>query len=461
MWPHTGSWGLPDFGLTEAIGKVLGSGTTSQGGSDIIPNKPAAVSPTNTKPSTGGGTTPPPSGGSSGGGGYTQEQALQQGLDVNQLRATGQLIDDAASSQQDAARAAAEAKRQAAMRKYQAQAQIAQDAKVSAKGQYDWLIDTLGSNKKDLLDQVTQNEETGIKNYADQEAKTKTQYDSARQEILQTYRDLNREQEKLMRGSGQAQSSRSLEAQMRLNNLMGKDITTISTNEADSLALIGNALQSFKTQTLNTKNSIERETQQKVDKATLDYNDQIKAIDNNLQLSANEREDAYAAAESQLATDVANINTWAAGQKLQAQQTQAALKAQFDDYINAMTDANGLLNSNLGTKVAATNEILKSAGFTPLETETNLDNVTSGVYQSSNKTYKSKEELDSAMASGQVTPLEYSRQLAALQTGPTSAPSATLASAGGISPLSRTVTKGGNRTTASVMNDPLLSAIFA
>lgn len=40
---HPGSWfGLPDYGITEAIGKVLGSSTTSQGGSNIIGGSKAA-----------------------------------------------------------------------------------------------------------------------------------------------------------------------------------------------------------------------------------------------------------------------------------------------------------------------------------------------------------------------------------------------------------------------------------
>lgn len=32
---HTGSWGTKDFGATELVGKVLGSGTTAQGGSNL------------------------------------------------------------------------------------------------------------------------------------------------------------------------------------------------------------------------------------------------------------------------------------------------------------------------------------------------------------------------------------------------------------------------------------------
>ena len=303
------------------------------------------------------------------------------------------------------------------MRSYQAKKGIAEGAKQTAKGQYDWIISELGSAKQDLLDKVMLNEKQGIENYTQQEGKTKDQYDKARQEILSTYRDLNTQQEKLMRGSGQAQSSRSQEAQLRLNNLMGKDLTQISTNEADSLALIGNALTQFKENTLNTKNSIEREAKSKQDKATLDYDAQIKAIDNNMMLNENEREDAYAEAEAKLAGDIANIQTWAAGQKLEATKTQAAIKKMFDDYVVQMTDANGLLNQNVAAKTQATNSILEQMGFTPMDTESDLDNVTAGVYQG-NKSYKSKEELDNALASGQITPLEYSNQMASLQRSP-------------------------------------------
>ena len=46
MAVHPGSWDLfglqlPDLGITEAVGSVLGAGTTGQGGSDIIANAPA------------------------------------------------------------------------------------------------------------------------------------------------------------------------------------------------------------------------------------------------------------------------------------------------------------------------------------------------------------------------------------------------------------------------------------
>lgn len=150
-------------------------------------------------------------------------------------------INDAGDSSEDAAKDAEKAQTKAAEHRYNEQVMAATDAKGSAAGQYQWIIDTLGSNKKDLLSKIALSEEEGIKNFETQESSTTGKYDSARQEILNTYRDLNRNQEKILRGSGTAQSSRSQEATLRLNGLLGKDLSGISKNEADSLALIGSA----------------------------------------------------------------------------------------------------------------------------------------------------------------------------------------------------------------------------
>jgi len=385
-------------------------------------------------------TNPPPGGQPSGG----QRPGGQSSGNNNG-------IDEAAAAQQRAAAAAAEAKRQAAERSYKGKVEAAGVAKSQAKGQYDWLIGALGSNKQDLLNQVTQNETTGLANYDLQQKQTQQKYDTSKQEILQTYRDLQLEQEKVMRGSGQGQSSRAQEATLRLNNLLGKDMSNITTNEADSLALIGNAVTAFKTQTLNTKTSIEKDTSSKIDKATLDYNQNIQNIDLNTNLSANEREDAYAAAEAQLAIDTANIQTWASQQKIEYQKTVASQTGMLNDYIVNMTGSDKLLNSNVQIKTDYTSKTIADAGITQLDTETGLAPVTAGVYQSLTKTYNSKEELD---ASGlqQSNPMEYQRQLTLLQSGSQPA----IASTSTPSAMAR-----GTILPTNVQNDPLLRAMFA
>lgn len=417
----------PKTGTSTTYGKVLGS-TTQQ-------------------------TPPPDNGGGDGGGGGTPTQQTNTN---NQNP-----IDEAKRAQEEAAARQAEANRQAAMGKYKGMVNAANVAKSSAKGQYDWLIDTIGSNKKDLLNQVNMEERQGIENYNLQDKKTREMYDSSRQEILSTYRDLNLQQEKLLRASGQGQSSRAMEANLRLNNLMGKDISSVSRNEADSLALIGNALTSFKEKIGSTKTSIERDASSKLDKAALDYTGLINKIDADLHLSEQEKETAYAQAEADLSKNKAAIETWAAQQKLEAEKTLASMKGNLDDFILQMTDANGLLNSDLDTKKNATNKVLDAAGYTPLNEETDIADSKVGVYT---KPAKSKEELDALLESGQISQQQYQQQLAsmtqntdllsgvALGASPTAAPSANL----------RTGASTYQPTAASqrIMQDPLMQAMF-
>jgi hypothetical protein len=459
---HTGSWGTPDFGLTELAAKGLskiispftGGGTpmTAQGGSNLMPGgapstqlvgAPSSPAPTQNSsqlnyspaPQVKGANTSVPTGGNN-------PAPSNNNNNNNSNVDPNQAINDAKRAQEEAARQAAEAKRQAAQRSYEGKVGEANIAKSSASGQYDWIVDTLGSNKKDALDQIALNETEGLNTFGQQEGKTKVQYDTARQEILSTYRDLTREQEKILRGSGNQSSSRRQEASLRLNNLMGKDLSGVSANEADSLAMIGNAITGLKSKTVLAKNQVETETKSKLDKAALDYDTQVKAIDQNLQLSGNEREDAYAQAEVQLAQDTANINSWSTGLKLQAEQTAAKTKEMLDSYIVDMTDSKGLLDTDLNTKKEATNKLLSSAGYTPLVENANVTDPTAGVYQKTVQKYKSKAELDAALASGAIQPLDYSKELATLQNG------------GGAAPDQ-------NQVLASSQRDPLMSALFA
>ena len=440
-------WAPIDFGISEwltdkfgtQIGKVNPNQDAGARKMEKWPQYKAPIPKPTTDTTQKTTTNPPP-------GGQTSGEQPSGG----QPSGNNNGIDEAAAAQQRAAAAAAEAKRQAAERSYKGKVEAAGVAKGQAKGQYDWLIGALGSNKQDLLNQVTQNETTGLANYDLQQKQTQQKYDTSKQEILQTYRDLQLEQEKVMRGSGQGQSSRAQEATLRLNNLLGKDMSNITTNEADSLALIGNAVTAFKTQTLNTKTSIEKDTSSKIDKATLDYNQNIQNIDLNTNLSANEREDAYAAAEAQLAIDTANIQTWASQQKIEYQKTVASQTGMLNDYIVNMTGSDKLLNSNVQVKTNYTSKIIADAGITQLDTETGLAPVIAGVYQSPTKTYNSKEELD---ASGlqQSNPMEYQRQLTLLQSSQPAIASTSTPS----------VTARGTILPTSVQNDQLLRAMFA
>lgn len=460
---HTGAAGTPDFGLSE---KLWGSdnpnvGVSTSNSTFNIPDttgrnfqyntnlggtKPVTT-PTNTKTTT---TT-------------TTNKNQQQTTNNNGGGGGGEdPVARAKREQEEAAARQAEANRQAAMNKYKGMVNAANVAKDSAKGQYDWLIDTIGSNKKDLLEQVAFQEKEGIQGYEMQDKKTREMYDQSRQEILNTYRDLNVQQEKILRASGQGQSSRSMEASLRLNNLMGKDLSGVSKNEADSLALIGNALTSFKEKIRMTNTSIEREATNKLDKAALDYSGLVNSIDANLYMGEQERETAYAQAEADLAKAKAGIETWAAQQKLEAEKTLATMKGNLDDFIVSMTDANGLLNKDLNTKKDATNKVLQAAGYTPLKEETDIQDTKVGVYT---KPAATEEELQALLKSGQITPQQYQQQLAALNQNTDLLSSVAMASP--VSGSSATMRTGANNSfqpagaAQRIMGqDPLLQAMF-
>jgi len=446
---HPGSWfGLPDIGLTEWLQgqkPTVVSPVNEEEQKKINSQQAAVMGAAQSKPSGTPTSNPNPSGGNTGGSAGAGDSKYQQYLKMeregqlnpaqkSELDKMKEEIGKASQSQEDAARAAAEARRQAAKRAYEGKVAAAGQAKESAKGQYDWITETLGTNKKDLLDQVALNETTGTQAYEKQQADTKVNYDKSRQEILSTYRDLQKEQEKILRGTGVASSSRAQEASLRLNNLMGKDLGEVSTGEADSLAMIGNALSAFKSGIVLTKNSIENETKSKLDKAALDYDTQIKAIDQNTQLAANEREDAYAAAEAALAQDTANIKSWAAGLTLQATEAIAKTKGALDDFVVDMTDSNGKLNATLEDKQVATNELIQQISTSiTLDREGNL--TTPG--QGTKRTPSSKSLADLYTPEG-VTPV-----------------GVTTPGAGGA------MADLGTNITQKAKNDPLLSAIFA
>lgn len=484
---HSGSWfGLPDFGVTEAL---AADNLTPQGGSNLIgpatpppviktgeitdtlvnnppPADKLAAVVTNT-PKTTTTTTPTVTTNSfdeifannyKGWDRTAAEQDWKSKGSPAMSVSGGGGVDDLAAQQAAAAAAAAEAARIAAQNRYGAAVRQAGVAKEGAKDQFDWLVDTLGSNKQNTLTSITKNESQGLADYEEQRVKTAGQYSKAKQEILSTYRDLNTQQEKIMRGTGgMANSSRSQEAQLRLNNLLGKDLSGITTNEADAIAAIGKAVVSLKDKTIDAKNAIETSTKQQVDKATLDYNAQVKAIDEDVNLAADAKEEAYYNAEVNLQNNIAKINTWAAQTKIDQENQQKLLQAQLDALILDVTDEKNLTNTALSNSLAKAKEYAEKAGYTSLNQETALTDTTVG--QKRTTAYKSKAELDQALASGEITQGQYSTYLAQLGgiSGITTQNSILPTVAESSATMKNTSL---NNAQASVNNDPLLRGIL-
>lgn len=300
-----------------------------------------------------GNTAPRSTGGTSSGGGAGSDSLMN-------------VISSSADDQRKAAEAAAEANRQKAYGAYQVVQKAGEQAKEQAKGTYDWIVNTIGSNREDLLNKTTTNYEEQKANYALQEKKTKDSYDEARFEIRSTYQELAREQEKILRGTNMAgNSSRSMEAQLRLNRLLGKDISKVSGNEADAIALIGNAVSTLGKKFQDTKDSIEKEATNKLQEVQLQYKQQIDSIDLNMFKNEKDREDAYKAAEAQLTSDIAKINSWAGQAKVQVSMQLATMQTNLDNFIVDMTDVNGGLSRDLTANTEAANNTIKNitSGF--------------------------------------------------------------------------------------------------
>lgn len=345
---------------------------------------PKEVTPPPTTTTGGGGNTGS-SGGGSGSNGAGQPQNNNGGNN------------NADQAMRDAANAQAEAIRQAAQGRYNSKVQEAGKAKELAKGRYDWLTDALGTNKKTALEEVMMNEKQGVENYQTQEKTTKESYSTAKQEILGTYRDLKTNQEKILRASGNQSSSRNREAELKLNNLLGKDVSAVSKQEADSLAAIGNAITYVKEQSRISQQKIENESKQKMDEAALNYNSTIAQIDSNINLAGNERADAYAQAEASLAGSIAQIEQWAAQVNTQAQKAQASTADLIDSFIVDMTDANKSLNMTNAEKRAAALAIQeKAAAMTPDQNAQQAVAPQGGIYINTNEDEDEKTKLTTA-----------------------------------------------------------------
>lgn len=325
-------------------------------------------------------------------------------------------LNQAAGSQENAAQDQAEARRQQAWNSYNALAGQAESAKGEAKGQYDWIIDTLGSNKQDLLSKAALNETQNLDELADTEKKTRGEYDTAKKDTLTTYRDLSVQQEKIMRGMGMGQSSRSMEAQLKLNNLLGKDMSTVSAKEADSMSLIARSVANVKQKANDLRDSIERETKSKSDQAALQYQSAVNAINNQLNLAASEREDRINQASADLSAALAGIKTWKANAQVQVGLTISQLTGNLDNFISWALDDKSGLNTDLNTKQQAVTQLMSQINATPLDQETNPLASPTAVKKSS--TTQKNPYLDLANLTGTSS----DSLLSAMQSNPTSTP---------------------------------------
>lgn len=351
----------------------FGGQTSQQGG------KSYAVSPSQTTPPAGlepvqpsgsvlGQTTAPSSGGGGGSmdslvnamvqkGGYDASTARQvAGADFD--RFWNEFMGNTADIAQQREGAA----KQAALNRWTETKQSLDTAKVSAKDLLDWAVSTITKQKEPLLAGLQADQELETKQLEGRKGEEKAYYDEAKQSVLTTYRDLSLKSERIMRGMGMADSSRSMEAQFKLDTLMAKDISQWSDKEVKAVQAINDKLE-YVTKTYTTKRqTVEDEAQAKVDKANIDYQDQVRQIDNNYLINDNQKAEAIEAARLAAEELVANAKAEAGKARLELEKELALLKADTDNFIaDTLSDVPALGTLRQGTN-AIDQYILSTGG---------------------------------------------------------------------------------------------------
>lgn len=228
-------------------------------------------------------------------------------------------------------------------------------AKTNAKGLYDWSAETISKQKDPLLQTLTADEEMEKKQLAARKEEEAGYYGEQKQSTLQMYRDLSLKTEKMMRGSGMIDSSRSQEAQFKLDRLMTKDMGQWSDKEVKAVQTINDKVE-YATKTYAAKRQkVEDDALARTDKARLDYEAEVREINNSYLINDNGKAEAIRAAANNAQAIVAQAKIDQANRRAELEQQLALMKADIDTYIsNNLTEE---ISPTLSTTRQGTNSL--------------------------------------------------------------------------------------------------------
>ena len=242
--------------------------------------------------------------------------------------------DQGGSAVEDYARAQEEAERQAALHRWEETKAALDAAKQRAKDLLDWAVEAVTKQKKPQLERLSAEEKLKRGELERQKQEEQRYYSRAKQDVLRTYRDLSLKSERIMRGMGMADSSRALEAQLKLQRLMAKDISEWSAKEVAAMEKINDRLQ-YITDTYSSKREeIENEAAAKIAKAQRDYEDEVRRINNAYLLNDNQKAEAIEAARVNAERLIANAKIERENRKQELEQWLAMMKLDVDNLIN-------------------------------------------------------------------------------------------------------------------------------
>lgn len=330
---HAGSWfGLPDFGVTEAIGGLFGAPKTSQGGSNIIGPQNASAGPQYAQPANGGGYATFVNGG--------------QNVIAKSPTSTGG----------SAAKSAPTSSGSNAPDPF---LQIINDAYNSRIGDLNNQEGTLRSNQDSILGDISSSYDTSKGTLGTNLNQSNTQLDTAEQQGGKRQQDAlvaaRRLYNELIQG-GQQRFGGASSAGEAYGALTGRELQRndqqINTDYNTFMGQVSTARQTVKAKYDDAVAQLETQKNQALNQANRDFQDKLAQINSLRSQAAGDKASQQLSALQELRNQIYNINL----QTAQNSQALNSFKTQAEQQLADATNAFGLSQQQANTGLQAFGE---------------------------------------------------------------------------------------------------------
>ncbi len=362
---HPGSWfGLPDFGVTEAIGGLLGSGRNAQGGSNIIPNnissgQAASIGPTRSVlgsstqqgpggayPIAGGNQSPSYSTGSNSGGSQSRADAWRAGGGQGDVPAGW-------NGFVDNAKAGYNSTIDAIQKKLDLVRNQAQDQITNATGSRDYLVNFINQRYPELQNRVNQQRDTANQGFDTQQTTLQNLYDQANAKARRASEDAALQNRMSARAGNRLGSSFYDQTVQGNQENLGRTLGASDLERIGKLAALGTQRNTSNQNFDNTINDLNTQKDQATYQAMDEYNKALQQADYLKQAGVNDFGTSESQATQNLQSRLDSISQWA---QQMAQQQQA-----FD----AQYGKGGGFDTTLGNYAANNQSFLAGNAATP------------------------------------------------------------------------------------------------
>lgn len=294
--PHIGSWGLPDFGITEKIGDLMGASRTYQGGSNIRPYQTDFSGTVNYANLGNGGLQPTgqvqgantyqPSGG--GGGQPQQQQSIMDSVTDNTQNHYQNLLSNAQGL-------------------YDHRAAELNNQLGGLGREKDSLLDRIGSTYGGLVQTAQDTLTKNLGALDNRRGEVNQQYDVSRTNVGRLLMDQQRMNRVLARSQGTLGSSYYGNLQTDAGRDATQRVAGLNTEEQSKLDAIGDAIVNAQTDTNTKIQSLEEAKGHAETEIINKYQTMANSIRNDLRFNERDRLDALDAVNNRMASALDNI----------------------------------------------------------------------------------------------------------------------------------------------------------